>query len=145
MLNVRRLRNFSAVASGERKMFLEAAALIVITRVAIALVPFRFISKCLELYSCGRRATTPSDDALKNVRLAILRAAPLIPHTTCLTQSLVGAAMMSRRGYPAKICIGVAKRENKFGAHAWVECDGAAVLGSGAGFSRILVLPGAHS
>jgi hypothetical protein len=53
--------------------------------------------------------------------------------------------MFGRRGYAMSFCIGVAKKGDEFGAHAWVECEGGSVVGSGAGFAKLLILSSVQS
>jgi hypothetical protein len=53
--------------------------------------------------------------------------------------------MLERRGYPAFLCVGVAKEGDELRAHAWVECSGVAVIGAKGNFSTILILPGVSS
>ena len=60
--------------------------------------------------------------------------------TRCLARSLVLTRLLARRGIPAKLVIG-ARAEPDFLAHAWVECEGEAVLSPGDGsFSRLVEL-----
>ena len=47
--------------------------------------------------------------------------------TRCLTRSLVLLRILARRGIPATMVIGV-RAAPVFGAHAWVECGGYAML-----------------
>src|SRR6266540_2459767 len=49
---------------------------------------------------------------------------------TCLTQALVAHVMLSRRGHPSNLRIGV-KRDvhGTFTAHAWLERDGHVLIG----------------
>jgi len=72
---------------------------------------------------------------------AVARTLTLIPgDTRCLTRSLVLTRLLARRGIPAKLVIG-ARATPRFSAHAWVECDGEAVLPRGDGsFGRLVEL-----
>jgi hypothetical protein len=57
----------------------------------------------------------------------------------CLPRALATHAMLRRRGIPSRLCLGVARAQDKFAAHAWVEVgkDGV-VAGAGAGaFTRV--------
>lgn len=60
-------------------------------------------------------------------RAAERTLAPLPSDTRCLTQSLVLTALLARRGIQGTLVIGV-RTGPSFGAHAWVERDGAALL-----------------
>jgi hypothetical protein len=49
---------------------------------------------------------------------------------TCLAQALAAQVLLTRRGYPALLRIGVAKGERQqLQAHAWVESEGKIVIG----------------
>ncbi|HSR95404.1 MAG TPA: lasso peptide biosynthesis B2 protein [Solirubrobacterales bacterium] len=66
--------------------------------------------------------------------------APLPTESRCLAQSLVLMALMARRGVASALVIGV-RPGSDFGAHAWVEREGMALLPSGGeSYSRLLAL-----
>jgi hypothetical protein len=51
------------------------------------------------------------------------------PGAKCLVRALVGEALLRASGHDPRLCIGVAL-DGGFRAHAWVEVDGRAVVGS---------------
>jgi hypothetical protein len=59
---------------------------------------------------------------LGGIAMRVLRPLPL--DDRCLTQSVVVCALLARRGVRTEVVLGVAA-EDRFGAHAWVELDGA--------------------
>lgn len=59
-----------------------------------------------------------------------------IPRATCLTQALALHRLLSRYGYHSSVQIGVRRVEGSFGAHAWVEHQGAPLLSSAAEITR---------
>ena len=64
------------------------------------------------------------------IAFAVVRVLKLVPaRTACLTQSIVLLAMLERRGIDSRLVIGV-KATGDFGAHAWIEVNGVAVLPS---------------
>jgi hypothetical protein len=81
-----------------------------------------------------------TDEALHLGR-AVRRTLALLPgDTRCLMQSLVLTALLARRGAAASLVIGVAPGE-RFGAHAWIEQDGLALLPAyEQGFQRLTEL-----
>lgn len=85
----------------------------------------------------------PADGLEEARRLGwvVARTLKLLPgDTRCLTRSLVLTRLLARRGITAKLVIG-ARPGPEFLAHAWVECDGQAVLSPGDGsFSRLVEL-----
>jgi hypothetical protein len=72
---------------------------------------------------------------------AVTRILVLLPgDTRCLTRALVLTRLLARRGIRGKLVIG-ARSMPRFSAHAWVECDGIAVLPAGHGsFGRLVEL-----
>jgi hypothetical protein len=48
-------------------------------------------------------------------------------HPSCLAKSLTLWWLLGRQGIPSRLRIGIRKEKEKFEAHAWVECDGAAL------------------
>lgn len=64
---------------------------------------------------------------------AVTRVLSLLPtDSRCLVRSLVLLALLERRGVGSTLVIGVGV-EPEFVAHAWIECDGEALLPSGGG------------
>jgi len=61
---------------------------------------------------------------------AVRAVSPYVPSATCLTQALTLQALLSREGIHSDLRIGVA-RDDASGiiAHAWVEIDGAVIIG----------------
>jgi len=59
---------------------------------------------------------------------------------TCLTEALTAQLLLTRRGYPALLHIGVTRGERgMFQAHAWVESEGK-ILTGGPGHERFAPL-----
>lgn len=78
----------------------------------------------------GAPAGAAGDGVDIGQRLAnpILRVlSPLPVDSRCLVRSLVMTRLLSRRGVPSSLIIGVST-EDGFQAHAWVEVDGKPVL-----------------
>jgi hypothetical protein len=65
--------------------------------------------------------------------------------TLCLPRALATHAMLRRRGIPSRLCLGVAREQDKLAAHAWVEVtEDRAVVGPGAGaYTRLAGFGGA--
>jgi hypothetical protein len=85
-----------------------------------------------------RACTDPGADAeqvgagepLERVLRAVRRVSARLSRTTCLGRALTAWVMLRKRGIHAVVRLGVSKApENGFGAHAWLEYGGRAVLG----------------
>jgi Transglutaminase-like superfamily len=66
-------------------------------------------------------------------------AAKFRKEVLCLPRALATHAMLRRRGITSRLCLGVAREQDKLAAHAWVEVgEDRAVAGPGAGaFTRL--------
>ncbi|MEO1429121.1 MAG: lasso peptide biosynthesis B2 protein [Cyanobacteria bacterium J06632_19] len=59
----------------------------------------------------------------------------------CLARALTVRTLMSRYAYSPELCIGVAKNEEKFEAHAWIEYQGQVIVGFLPDLPRYIPLP----
>lgn len=75
-----------------------------------------------------RRQTSQAGVTPAHLAKAVRVVSRGIPGATCLAQSLALQAMLTRRGYPAQLHLGVATSP-EFEAHAWIECNGVTLLG----------------
>lgn len=61
---------------------------------------------------------------------AVMTSSRYVPAATCLTQAFATQVLLSRRGLPARLRIGVVKgKDGRLQAHAWVESNGVVVIG----------------
>ncbi|QXP82894.1 lasso peptide biosynthesis B2 protein [Methylococcus sp. ANG] len=142
MRGARGVRRFLSLSAIDRRLFFQALFLILLFRVALVVVPFQRLWKYL-----GGMKSVGTRDMQQRIVIqpektgtALARASRYVPGTTCLMQALAGILMLSRQGYIAELCIGVAKPNGEFGAHAWVECGGRPVVGTKADFTTLHVL-----
>jgi Transglutaminase-like superfamily len=86
----------------------------------------------------AKQATSqlPSAARLGGIVQRVLRRVP--GDTRCLTQSLVLATLLARRGVAASVVIAVSPGE-RFGAHAWVAHEGRPLLPVGDASFRPIV------
>lgn len=77
------------------------------------------------------RGRPPDTRELERITWAAGVASRVWPATgTCLSQALTAQVLLRRNGYPARLRIGVARREGeRLQAHAWVESGGRVVMG----------------
>jgi len=112
----------------DRRLFLNALAVVISIRLQLWFMPLRRIIRRLDLMTPGDRWTTLTPDEVAQM---VRRASRCVPRATCLTQALAAGALLHRTGRKPLIRIGVAK-DADLKAHAWVECEGRVVLGGGA-------------
>jgi hypothetical protein len=120
----------------ERRLLIEAAALLGVARVLVRWVPFRRLAPGLGQHMQESPATVP-DQAMELARLvgqAVRSAAANTPwQSVCLPQAMVGQWMLQRRNIPATLYLGVrrdAATPKKFAAHAWLRCGGEILTGA---------------
>lgn len=121
-----------------RALGLASAVLLVgMTRLALAVVPFRHVARLSEWLARGP-AWLPRQHAAR-VGHRIVRVARWVPAASCLTQALAARVLLAWHGHAATVCYGVRAGTPALEAHAWVEHDGRVVLGGPdvAGFVRL--------
>jgi hypothetical protein len=128
---MRRLGRFFRLPASERWLLVKAALLLGAIRVGLWLLPFRTLRSLLDRAAAFRRVRETDLESTDVVVWAVEVAARYVPaFDTCLTRALATQMLLSRRGCPALLRIGVVRSlEGKFEAHAWVESDGRVVIG----------------
>jgi len=120
-----------------------ALACVALARAAVWMTSVRRTRRLLRRMTSlvGRRSAAAADLAR-----AVRGAARLVPRASCLVQALALEALLARAGHDAVVRLGVSSGP-VFDAHAWVECDGAILIGgSGADrYTPIAALDGATS
>jgi Transglutaminase-like superfamily len=109
----------------DRALVLQAAASLVICRIGI--VFFRF--ECLQRWVTRTKRTKQAVPISKLIWAASL-GARIIPSSTCLVRALAAGRLLAQNGYKSTLHIGVKRTAGMFEAHAWVEYDGHAIIGS---------------
>jgi hypothetical protein len=112
----------------------EALAALAITQAALRFCRFQTVRRALlAAANLGQRIhRRPIDTGtLVWAMRTAGRRCPL--RSTCLGEALVAEALLHQYGYNPVLCIGAARREGRFEAHAWLEQDNAVVIGGPAG------------
>lgn len=124
-------RRFSRLRSSDRRTVIEAVAGLVITWLGLRLAGFRQWKSILERlvpHSFADNVASPNSESARVVaRLESAAARNLFFRPNCLERSLVLWWLLKRRGVAAELRIGARKDEEKFEAHAWVECGGTVI------------------
>lgn len=123
------LCRFASLSWGERFLLCISTVLLLSCRVLLALLELdrtRWgISRLVRMSPTFPRVEDPDQ-----VAWAVTCANAYLPGSgTCLAQAIVGATLLAAHGYPATVRLGVAKPETALEAHAWVEREGAVVVG----------------
>lgn len=118
----------------ERWTLLEAVCLVAAARLAVVLLPFRWVSRWVGT-SCEQFDETSAgvaDEIVNRVSWAAKAAGRHVPwRSECLEQALTACWMLGRRGGRGVICLGLSKNDNgELAAHAWVKCGDQMVCGA---------------
>ncbi len=136
----RTLRSARQVGWRRRALIAEAAAWLLIARLALLLAPFPMIARRLGAFvppadpRVAEVAAPTTPEQAKTARLvswAVTRAAAHVPfRAVCLPQAMAGRIMLRRRGVASAMHFGAAKgTEKALDAHAWLDAAGVKVTG----------------
>lgn len=78
----------------------------------------------------------------EEIRISVSRISRFVPwRSVCIDQAITGLKMLSRRGIPVGLCLGVKKDldQKKLLAHAWIVCGDRILIGGkhSAGFKLV--------
>ena len=127
---IQRFRNLDSVA---RRLFLRGVVLLPAICLSLRLRGFVATQATLQRFlSLSNEALLrPSAACLqqreRTARMVRAAANYGVGHPTCLEQSLALWWLLGRQGIASSVRIGAHKAADRFEAHAWVECDGAAL------------------
>ena len=123
---MRALRKFIRRSPVERRLLLEALAVVPLVRLALWLLPFRIVRRMVHVGLKPRPTSVP----VEQIVWAVTAVASRVPRATCLTQALAASVLLPRYGHDATPRVGVAKDDDgRLRAHAWLESGGATILG----------------
>jgi hypothetical protein len=124
-----RLSTIVGLSRCERRLVFMAAAMLVLTRVSLWMLPFRAVRRLMAW--APRRTEAPRLPCARRVGWAVKRTSRFVPGASCLAQALTAEWLLRRFGTPGLLRIGVAKTpEGGLRAHAWVESEGRIVVGA---------------
>ena len=122
-----RLSKFLSLARDEKLIFCEACLLLTLASFGVKTLPFRHIESLMRArwYVGTKRCANRSEEfgrEISLVKFSLARASNTLPwNTLCLSRSIAGFVMLSRRGVPAVMFAGVKLDGSDFRAHAWVQ------------------------
>lgn len=126
-----KLRKYWRLSWSEQRVLVRAGLLLVAAEAGLCLLPFRILLRWVQRprtqKDAARRASPERISYLVEVAARHLFQARLLGswlRPTCLQKSLALCALLTRRGWDARLVIGTGSPEGKFQAHAWVELDG---------------------
>lgn len=128
---MRRLRRLVALSRDERAALLRAVPLLLLMRLAIAVLPFRAVprlARALVALPPRPRRPLPPEPVLWAVQAAGHR---FFRRNPCLTEAFTALVLLWRAGRAARLRIGVSRNPSTptLMAHAWLESEGRIVIG----------------
>ncbi|HKS82434.1 MAG TPA: lasso peptide biosynthesis B2 protein [Candidatus Acidoferrales bacterium] len=130
---------FWRLSGFERGLVMESAAILIATWAGLRLLGFRRWKRFLGWLSPAKRGAegVAGSDQVSLARVVARReesaARHLFYQPNCLEQSLTLWWLLRLRSIPSEIRIGGRKSEDRFEAHAWVECGGEVLSSGGEG------------
>jgi hypothetical protein len=127
-----RFRRFRALDREARRLFFRAAALLPFVGMSLRTRGYKktqaWLQKRLESRNiCALDAGSRGELVHKTCRMVRAAEHHGLMRCTCLEESLALWYLLGRQNISSRIRIGVRKQAGKFEAHAWVECEGAAL------------------
>jgi hypothetical protein len=118
---------------------IQALLVIVLVRIGLWIIPSGLLGRWLHA------AETPGENhpdwsTVHKIIRSVRSFSTYVPRATCLTQALSACVLLRLYSQNSSLKIGVEKRNEKFGAHAWVEVDGRIVIGKQLRHERFALL-----
>ena len=124
------VRSFWSLPLKSKVFLAKTIGLLGLIRLGLWILPFQTLRRLLDSLSQTSLRQTPNSNAIKRIVDGVQVGSRYVPKATCLTQALAAQVMLSRRGYPATLRLGVIKDEQgHLEAHAWVESEGQIIIG----------------
>ena len=137
------LRIFN-LSFSDKCLSLEAYFLLGIARMAVLVLPFRWIASRLgeqiPIDAADVESDTISNAKLRRIGRAIRRAGRYTPwKSNCLAKAIAGQFMLRRRRIGNTVYFGVFKINGEFEAHAWLR-SGEMILSGGGDLDRYTIV-----
>lgn len=132
---MKNLAKFSFLSPKLYFLYINVFILSGIVRLAILLIPFKFLSRFFEKsrkessYPCAQ--SRRDVDLIKKIGLAVTRVSKYTPwRCMCYEQGLIAKTILQLNGLESTLIFGVAKNNQaEIQAHAWLQCGSLIVVG----------------
>ena len=140
---MKQILKFFRLSPTHRYLLVKSTFLLAVIRLGLFLLPLKRLLGLVGSVKHELTEVSSADNISSNqIAWSVELASRYVPFATCLTRALVVQMLFTRDGYPAHLCIGVAKsKEDRLEAHAWVESEGRIVTGGLKDISRFNLLP----
>ncbi len=136
------LRRILALSWRDRWLLTRATLLLAGIRLGLILLPFQRLARVLE--HLGRPPRSPPEqdrESIDRIVGAVTVMSHYVPGVKCLERALAAKVLLSARGHPVDLRIGVERGPEQLEAHAWLEDDGRVVIGNVEDLGRYTRLP----
>src|SRR5436189_193345 len=96
-----RLRRFASLRSDDRRLLLEALAIVTAVRAALWLLPFGRLRSAIRRVPPRRRSSMYAPRDADRIAWSAASVARFVPKASCLTQALATEVLLRRAGLPA--------------------------------------------
>jgi hypothetical protein len=117
---------FASLSMRERFLLVETTTTLVAVQLGLRLFSIERLRRW-----AGRKA--PVAASADRVVWAVDAVARRLPGCSCLVSALALQRLLSRRGQPSELHVGVAKQGARLAAHAWLESGGRILIGESEG------------
>ncbi len=110
---------------------LEALILLALVKLKLGCLPYKAWRFKNGIFQCETLKENIAEDQVQAISRSIMYMAKHLPwKSKCLDQAMVAQKMLTRRGLPVTLYLGMLKNEKSlWGAHAWVRCGERWVVG----------------
>jgi hypothetical protein len=124
---------FLRLSPDRRWLLCKTVVLLAAIRLSLSVFPFPVVRPLIDRSSQRSDRLTDNPPPAEQLAWATTVAGRIVPGGGhCLSQALTLRTLLGRRGYSSEICFGVCEvTDASFGAHAWVEHEGAVLIGGG--------------
>ena len=122
------LRKLLALDARERRVLAAAACLLPLVSMALKVTSLKRTAGLMRVFE-RRRVARPLP-AAAIARLTGVAARRGAPGASCIVRSMVLRTLLARHGHASELRFGARKEGGRLMAHAWVECEGRALLES---------------
>lgn len=138
---MRLLRRIQRLSSAERRLLVQAAAVVLGVRLWLWLLPSRVILRQVRRLAAQERETDTARVSAARIVWAVDAVAERLPRASCLTRAIAAKLLLRHHGLGSRLCLGVsAGGADDFVAHAWLEQAGRIIIG-GDGARTLMRLP----
>jgi Transglutaminase-like superfamily len=120
---VKQLRAFARLSRREQRLLLEAF-------IALAICRARLRAQNIEKLQAWATRAGNRTVAVDRLAWAVEVASRRMPGATCLCSALVLQRLLAKNGHGSELRIGVEKKDDRFGAHAWLLLGGQVLIGA---------------